>query len=69
MVLTEQEWLEWKQLDVTQEFFKNLKKAREKIKEDVINGLYANDEFAKGKATCIQELLELDYNEFMEGSK
>jgi len=66
VVIIEEEFLNWKEDDVTKQFFKGLKSIRETMKEQMILGLYDNPEFARGKATVLQELLEMDYNEFME---
>ena len=64
--MTEQEFLEWKSLGMTKEFFKGLRKERERIKENVINSSYDNEEKAKGMAHTISLLLGMDYNEFKE---
>lgn len=66
MVLTEEEFLHWKEDEVTVEFFKKLKLVREEMKETMILGLYDNPEFVVGKAMALQELLEMGYNEFQE---
>lgn len=66
MVLTEEEFLEWKRQDVTKEFFKALKNHREVMKEDHISGLYENPEFAQGKAAILKELIEMNYSEMQE---
>lgn len=65
-VITEEEFLRWKEDDVTQHFFEGLFKTREIMKEQMILGLYDNPEFVQGKACALQELLEMKYNEFME---
>lgn len=61
MVLQESEWLEWKQLDVTKEFFKALKKKREEFKENLANDVYENDSLVKGKAMALLEILEMTF--------
>lgn len=66
MVLTEDEYLHWKEDEVTKAFFKGLVKTREAMKEDMILGLYDNPEFVVGKASALQELIEMKYDEFME---
>lgn len=66
MILTPDEFLEWKQLEITKEFFKALKAHREIMKEALINGLYENEEFAKGKATALKQLIEMTYEDMME---
>lgn len=66
MVLTEHEFLSWKEDDVTQEFFKKLKQIREQMKEELVLGLYDNSDYARGKAMCLLELIEMKYEDFME---
>lgn len=66
MILTEEEFLEWKEHPVTKEFFKVLTLTRENLKENLIRDLYDNDEFVKGKATALLELLEMTFNEIKE---
>lgn len=66
MLLTEEEFLHWKEDDVTREFFKGLRKVREDMKEKLILGLYDNPEFVVGKASALQELIEMKYDEFQE---
>lgn len=68
MVLTEQEWSEWKDLEVTKEYFSKLKDLREQIKEDLVHQLYGNPEFACGKAMLAEQLLDMKYEDFMEKS-
>lgn len=69
MVITESEFLEWKQNDVTRQFMSNLKTVREKLKENLILGVYDNPKFVRGKATAVQEIVEMDYKEFQEASR
>ena len=66
MVITEPEFLDWKSNEMTKEFFKGLRKERERIKENVINSSYDNEEKAKGMAHALSLLLNMDYNEFKE---
>ncbi len=66
MVVTEEEFLEWKQMSFTKQFFSNLKQKREELKEHVVQNAYENDEFAKGKIMALLELIEMDYPQFME---
>lgn len=66
MVLTEEEFLDWKQNDVTIAFFKALKNHREFLKENLIRGSYENEEFVKGKGSALLEITEMKHNEVME---
>lgn len=66
MVVTEEEWTEWKQHPMTSEFFKALKKEREKIKEQLVLGLFEEEFLAKGIARCLQDLQEMKYDDFKE---
>ena len=66
MVTTEQEFLEWKENSTTKEFFKGLRKERERIKENVVRSSYDNEERVKGIAQGLQDLIEMDYNNFKE---
>ena len=65
-MITEQEFLEWKENSTTREFFKGLRKEREKIKEHVVNSAYDNEDQAKGMAKNIQLLLDMNYEDFKE---
>ena len=66
MTFTEDEFLEWKEHDVTKAFFAKVFAKREQIKEDLIHQLYENPEFACGKAMLAEELLAMDYETFSE---
>ena len=66
MVTTEQEFLEWKENSTTQEFFKGLRKERERIKEHVVRSSYDNEEKAKGIAQGLQDLVDMKYDDFKE---
>ena len=68
MVVTEGEWLEWKQHPVTEEYFKMLVKERERLKEHVIIGAYEDVSKAYGMAMTLQHLKEMKYDEFREAS-
>lgn len=67
--VTEEDFLRWKEDEVTIQFFAGLKQVRESMKENLILGLYDNSEFVQGKACALQELLEMHYNEFMEATR
>lgn len=66
ITIQEQEFLEWKQHEVTKYFLEALKKAREVWKEDLIRSNYANEEFVKGKAQAFLDVVEMKYKEVME---
>lgn len=66
IVVTQQEFDEWKADPTTVAFFKALKNKREVMKEDHICGRYENKEFVEGKAMLISELLSITYEEMME---
>lgn len=65
-LITEDEFLRWKELEETKYFFGKLKALREQIKEDLVHQLYDNPEFACGKAGLAEDLIEMKYKEFME---
>lgn len=67
--ISEEEFLRWKEDEVTIRFFEGLRKIRETMKEHMILGLYDNPEFVQGKAQAVQELIEMKYNEFMEAQR
>ena len=66
MILTEEEWLDWKQSPTTQEFFKYLHLERERVKELLVLGLYEEDDRARGIALCLEQLAVLDYDTLRE---
>lgn len=68
MVLTKEEWEEWKQHPVTIYFFKALKNQREIFKEYFINGVYEEVDRGKveGKARLIADLIEMQYEDVQE---
>ena len=66
MAITEIEFQNWKEDAVTQGLMRAMRKTREELKENLIRGAYENSEFVQGKALCLQELLEMKYEDFME---
>ncbi len=67
--MTKEEFIEWKNNDVTKLFFKTLRNEREVMKEDLIRNLYAAEEFAKGKAEAIQNILDLEWTDIKESNE
>ena len=67
--MTEEEYLRWKDDDTTKSFFSGLVNVREKMKENLILGIYDNPEFVCGKASALQELIEMKYDDFQETSR
>lgn len=65
-VITEDEFLRWKEQDETKFFFSKLKALREQVKEDLVHQLYENPEFACGKAALAEDLLNMKYEEYVE---
>lgn len=66
MLTTKEEFQEWKQGNTTVAFFAALKNHREVMKEDHMNGLYENADFAQGKAAALKELIEMTYEDFQD---
>lgn len=66
MLVVQEEWLEWKQHPTTIEFFKSLDREREHIKEQLVLGLFEEDEKARGIAKCLLDLQEMKYEEWRE---
>lgn len=69
MVVTEDEFLRWKEDEITKQFFKCLAMSRETMKENMILGLYDNPEIVVGKGIVLKELLDMKYDEFQEASR
>jgi hypothetical protein len=66
MVLTKEEFLEWKENPSTKYFFKALRNAREVLKEEHIRGCYEEVGKAEGKAQLLQDLIYLNYETLQE---
>ena len=64
MVVTEQEFLEWKESRVTKAFYKALSKDREWLKEVLLAGS-EDDANVRGRAAAITAILALDYESLM----
>jgi hypothetical protein len=69
MVVTEDEFLRWKEDEITKQFFKCLAMSRETMKENMILGLYETPEIVVGKGIVLKELLDMKYEEFQEASR
>ena len=68
-VITQEDFQEWKHLVVTQAFLKTLEANREELKENVVNGAYDPNQELEVKGICksVMNILELTYEELMEG--
>ena len=66
MIYTKDEWDDWKQHPVTKEFFRMLAKERESVKENLVLGIYEEDERARGIAKCLLDVIEMTYDDFRE---
>ena len=64
LVVTEQEFLEWKGSRVTQAFMKAIHNDREWLKEMLLAGT-EDDSGIRGRAAACTSILALDYNELM----
>jgi len=64
--LTRQEYEEWRQHPVTLFILTSLEKKREELKENLVLDNYENEDFVKGKASAILEILEMQYTDVME---
>lgn len=61
-----QEYLAWKEMPQTKEFFKHLVKAKEETKELWANGAFKSEvdtQFALGGIYAINQILDLDYED------
>lgn len=65
VVVTEQEFQDWKEHRVTKAFNKALFNDRELLKEMLVGGT-DNDENVRGRAEAIRFILTLDYEGLME---
>ena len=65
-MISNEEWHTWKYSDTGKVFFSLLKKKREEMKENLIIGRYEDEDFVKGKAMALFELLNLDYDSLLE---
>ena len=65
VVVTEQEFLEWKQHRVTQAFMKAVDNDREWLKEMLLTGT-EDDANLRGRAAACTSILRMSYDELME---
>ncbi|MCI4436864.1 MAG: hypothetical protein JHC33_08675 [Ignisphaera sp.] len=65
IVVTEQEYIEWRGHSVTQAFLKALFNDRENLKEMLVAGT-ENDEDVRGRAAAIVQILRMDYRDLMD---
>jgi len=68
IVVTEQEFLEWKTHRVTEAFMKGLSNEREYLKELILAGT-ENDDNIRGRAAAVTEILRITYDELMHAVK
>jgi hypothetical protein len=68
IVVTEQEFQEWKGSRVTKAFMKALDNDREWLKEMLLTGT-EDDSNVRGRAAAITNILRMTYDELMEAAK
>jgi|GEM_PF-2538546 len=68
IVVTEQEFLEWKHSRVTVAFMKALDNDREWLKEILLAGT-EDDNNVRGRAAALTSILSMTYEELMEAVK
>jgi ABC-type dipeptide/oligopeptide/nickel transport system ATPase component len=69
MVVTKEEFLEWKEHPATKTLLKALRNDREYMKEMVVRGNTANVEEVKGRCNAIISILDLTYEDLVEGAR
>ena len=69
MVLTKEEFLEWKEHQATKTLLKALRNDREYMKEMVVRGNAANLEEVQGRCNAIMSILDLTYEDLVEGAR
>jgi len=69
MVLTEQEFLEWKEHPATKTLMKALRNDREFMKEQLCRGQVENEEEVRGRCNAILNIIALDYKDLVEGAR
>jgi len=69
MVLTQQEYLDWVEHPATKALKKALNKDREYLKEMWCRGNLTNEEEVKGRCNAILGILNITYEDLVEGAK
>lgn len=67
MVLTHEDFQEWKANPISRALFKVLEKEREFMKERLCVNNIDNQEEVRGRCSAILSLLELTYEDLVEG--
>ena len=68
IVVTEQEYQEWKASRVTQALFKALDNDREWLKEMLLSGT-EDDDNVRGRAAAITNILRMTYEDLLDAAK
>lgn len=68
VVVTEQEFIEWKSSRVTVAFMKALDNDREWLKEILLAGT-EDDDNVRGRAAALTSILSMTYEELMDAAK
>ena len=67
MLLTQQEFQEWKQEEVTKAFFKALQNNREELKEGLVSGLYDDRIMdVQGRCAAVLQIITVEYEDLVE---
>jgi ABC-type dipeptide/oligopeptide/nickel transport system ATPase component len=69
MVLTEQEFLEWKEHPATKTLMKALTNEREFMKEQLVRGNVSDEAELIGRCNAILNIVALDYKDLVEGAR
>ena len=67
LLVTEEVFEDWKQHPVTKRLFKLLDSEREEMKEGLVYDTYSNPEDVKGRCRAIGILLNITYEEVVDG--
>lgn len=67
-VVTQQEFLEWKDSNVTKAFMKALRNDYEYLKEAILEGT-DNDEAVRGRAKAVSQILSMSYEDLLDAMK
>ena len=69
MIVTQQEFLEWKEHPATKALVKALHNDREYMKEQLCRGSVENEEEIRGRCAAILNLVSMTYEDLVEGIK